>query len=64
MAAQCPESMHESGKVILCDNLPHILNVPAAAFQNANRYGGNGQQHHVRDIEALFEIVNERAAGP
>lgn len=46
------------------DNSPHILNVPAAAFQNANRYGDNGQQHHVRHIEALFKIENKRAAGP
>lgn len=46
------------------DNSPHILNVSSAAFQNAHRYGGNGQQHHVRHIEALLEIVNERAAGP
>lgn len=44
-------------------NSPHVLDVSAAAFQDAQRDGDERQDHHPGHVEALFEIENKRAAG-
>lgn len=44
-------------------NSPHVLDVSAAAFEDAQRDGDEPQDHHPGHVEALFKIENKRAAG-